>query len=626
MRNYILYAALLLAIFVGISGASVVGSSYIHAPAVILQYNKGELTIIKLTVTNGNGTILITGPNVTGNSTLLSAKNAVDAASSYLNMNKSGYDFNYTIENVSNVSGPSAGMAMALLAISAFKHIPLQNNLTVTGTISSNGSVGEIGGIYEKINAAALNGVTYAIVPYAPNGSFEDMLYYITQLTFGVPLVQVSNLTQAFGPASHYNSSYINTHLTKYNPYIFYNLSTLPEAEVNCSNGCNQSRLEALANFTLSMVENQANNVSQNSIFRNISNLMQQNINQSITLKNKGYYYLAADIGFLQDINGVGFLDIKMPRSQAQRVIDNTSALCQGLSSPQMTNKNYEYVIGGNLRALWGNYIISQDMSTYNATNSDTDSVIYALIYAQQAQAWCKSAAFMYNQSSAIGGTPVIDSTTIQKQAYANLLSDMQYGFIANNTKNPVQAYQDGSYECAMPGNECLYMITALQAYLNKSYATSLIDSSYVSAMFNSAYIQSSQNMTAVSINGILSNATFGVWASQFGREAQFYLYQANIANNNSLKTSYLSSAYSSALLAEYMSSDMRSISSSFIAQQNVSSTQTGTLIFAQIDNILFIIFILIILLIVLVIFNIVLSLSILRRIPKNQSKKKIKR
>ena len=264
-----------------------IGNAQIHAPAVILQYNKGTLTIISLNITKGNGSIMVSGPNVTGNSTIFSANTAVAAASKYLKIDMNNYNFNYHIYNVTNVSGPSAGTAMALLVISAYTHKPIPNNVTVTGTISYNGTVGEIGGVYDKINAAALNGITYAIVPYAQNGSFENMLYYITQQKFGVPLDQVSNLSQAANFIFNYNEPTIIAHKTVYNPFTYYNLTNLSNANISCSNNCSSFAIEQLANFTLGMVENQTINISNINYFRNISSSMEENLNQSKIISKK---------------------------------------------------------------------------------------------------------------------------------------------------------------------------------------------------------------------------------------------------------------------------------------------------------------------------------------------------
>ena len=59
-----------------------VGSAEIHAPAVILQTNRGALTTINLNITRGNGNVSIFGPQSIGSSTIESAITASKYASS----------------------------------------------------------------------------------------------------------------------------------------------------------------------------------------------------------------------------------------------------------------------------------------------------------------------------------------------------------------------------------------------------------------------------------------------------------------------------------------------------------------------------------------------------------------
>ena len=177
--------------------AAVVGTSTISAPAVILENNTGEMTVISLTITTGNGTVRILGPQHVGNSTLYSAETAARYAAVVSHLNVSGYDFNYTIYNSSNVTGPSGGAALTLLAISALQHRRLSSNITITGTISPNGSIGEIGGAYDKAGAAARSGMAAILVPNASFDAFEEKEYLLAQSYYHIPLIQVANITEA---------------------------------------------------------------------------------------------------------------------------------------------------------------------------------------------------------------------------------------------------------------------------------------------------------------------------------------------------------------------------------------------------------------------------------------------
>ena len=86
---------------------------------------------------------------------------------------------------------------MTLLTLSGIEQKPLFGNFTVTGTINPDGSVGTIGGVYDKIQAAKSVGSEFILVPYVNNTTSEYLLYYLSQQTYSTPVIEVKNITQA---------------------------------------------------------------------------------------------------------------------------------------------------------------------------------------------------------------------------------------------------------------------------------------------------------------------------------------------------------------------------------------------------------------------------------------------
>ena len=214
--------------------AGLVGTASIEAPAVIIQNNTGSLTPINVTVTTGNGTVSVSGPPNVANSTYDSAEEAAAYAANYLQLNRSRYDFYYVIDSQGNVSGPSAGAAMTVIAISALSGRHILDNFTMTGTISENGSIGEIGGVYDKVGAAKRAGLSFVLVPWAGTSGIESEIYALVQATYNIPLIQVANVSQAFYYGVHgINAS---TPRTNYSAYTPYDLSAVPVAPLQCSN------------------------------------------------------------------------------------------------------------------------------------------------------------------------------------------------------------------------------------------------------------------------------------------------------------------------------------------------------------------------------------------------------
>ncbi len=544
MRNHIalIFIAFgIIQLLTGLTAAATIGTSYVHAPAVILQNNTGILTTISLTISNGTGTTSVVGPAEVGNSTIKSATTAAIYASEFLNKNYSNYNFTYRINDINaNVSGPSAGMAMTLLGVSAFTGIGLPSDFTLTGTISPNGNVGEVGGVYDKMAAAKAAGMRFALVPKVSNASFENELYYIIEKTFNMPLIQVSNISQASDYALYGRS--IAGEQTAFNPYIGYNVSKIPDATLNCSNSCNISRFAELSNFTYNLTGNAISKLSAEPGFYNVSRRFSAMLNQSGALSAKGYYYLSADLSFLDYLNVFTFLHHNTNKAEGLSTLTNIGAYCSNLTAPQITNANYEYVIGGELRQSWANYTLNATIGTYNLTAIDTDGVLRDIYEGASASGWCSAANFMYGIASNINGTHVIFSKNVKDAAASR---------ISNATKYPG-----------------LYLATSLSAYRQGNYPLALLDSDYAIALgsIGRYYNLSTQNLTSDATR-LAYNSTYGIWATEFGNEALFYVHEAGINGANAtLAHSDALDAYQSAMLASMLGNSTRLLDNSMIA------------------------------------------------------------
>lgn len=76
------------------------------------------------------------------------------------------YDYFFDINSsAAVVDGPSAGAAMALLIISMLTDKPLRNDVSITGTINLDGSVGAVGGVFEKAEFASKAGIKLFMIP-----------------------------------------------------------------------------------------------------------------------------------------------------------------------------------------------------------------------------------------------------------------------------------------------------------------------------------------------------------------------------------------------------------------------------------------------------------------------------
>ncbi|QXE89408.1 endopeptidase La [Geomonas subterranea] len=140
----------------------------------------GEVLFVEATVMKGKGGLTLTGQ--LGDV----MKESVQAALSYIRSKTAELnipeDFSSTIDIHVHVpagaipkDGPSAGVTMATALVSALTKIPVRKEVAMTGEITLRGKVLPIGGLKEKILAAARLGVTTVIIPVQNKKDLEDV-------------------------------------------------------------------------------------------------------------------------------------------------------------------------------------------------------------------------------------------------------------------------------------------------------------------------------------------------------------------------------------------------------------------------------------------------------------------
>ena len=90
--------------------------------------------------------------------------------------------------------GPSAGIALCIAIISAFKNNPAKQNVAMTGEITLNGKVLPIGGLKEKLLAAIRYGIKKVLIPEKNKGAFSELPVTIKRK---IDVIFVSHLEDA---------------------------------------------------------------------------------------------------------------------------------------------------------------------------------------------------------------------------------------------------------------------------------------------------------------------------------------------------------------------------------------------------------------------------------------------
>lgn len=168
--------------------------------------SRGGVATLNLVIREGNGGVFLDTFPLTKSSTQISMRFAQQTACQELNLDCSNLDFFYTIRSAKGIiGGPSAGAAATILTAAVLENKKLNKSVAMTGTINSGGMVGSVGGLKEKISAAAEKNFSKVLIPKGTailkeNNSSINLIDYGKNLSTEV--IEVGTLNEAL---SHFN-------------------------------------------------------------------------------------------------------------------------------------------------------------------------------------------------------------------------------------------------------------------------------------------------------------------------------------------------------------------------------------------------------------------------------------
>jgi uncharacterized protein len=147
----------------------------VFAPAVAKTSKgyRGVASIVTVTIQNGSecsGRVFVETVPLTQIDMQGSARLAVMVACTVTGIDISDYDFFFVVRTSAPViGGPSAGAVMTISTISALENWTIDNKTMITGMINPDGSIGPVGGIVAKLDAAHDVGATRFLIPKGQN-------------------------------------------------------------------------------------------------------------------------------------------------------------------------------------------------------------------------------------------------------------------------------------------------------------------------------------------------------------------------------------------------------------------------------------------------------------------------
>ena len=162
----------------------------------------GSAADLYLEIKPGSGRVFLETFPLSKLDTQISTRFAKDVACDYLDVNCESYDFFYTIKADSSIiGGPSAGAALSILTSAMLKDLPIDEKISVTGTINSGGLIGPVGGLKAKIDAAAQKNITKVIIPLGERFVKEQNNFTLDLQDYGrkykIEVIEAADLSEA---------------------------------------------------------------------------------------------------------------------------------------------------------------------------------------------------------------------------------------------------------------------------------------------------------------------------------------------------------------------------------------------------------------------------------------------
>jgi len=217
-RKHVLFLTLVLALLIVANLAAsiaatqssyyrVVGVELFRVPAVYIEDGvyRGAISNLSVTVVvPGSGLVYFSAEPLTELDTQAAARIAAIIATLVAGKDYSGYDYLIRLEAESPVvGGPSASGATAVAILAALTGAKLPLDASMTGMINPDGTIGPVGGIPQKLRAAARAGAKLFLVPKGqlrvedPNtGEVVDLR--VLGASLGVEVVEVGSIVEAY--------------------------------------------------------------------------------------------------------------------------------------------------------------------------------------------------------------------------------------------------------------------------------------------------------------------------------------------------------------------------------------------------------------------------------------------
>jgi len=463
--------------------------------AAVMEDGTGAIVPLEVEIRPGSGQMYTSIVPKTGMATQASQEEAIKYAFGGKN---SECDVFFRIKangGTPFVDGPSAGTAMALGLIAALENQSVRSDLVITGTISADGKVGDVGGIVEKAVASAKAGKMGILTPK------QQIYEHIVLSTLGRDYTftgrEVGSIDEAKMIAFAPSGTKIEEKFEIKSTPLPANLQPIEKDE----------DLQVFALITQNQINAAKKDVedsrlaASNGELAKFKKYIEDEIAKDEKLNEMGYVYTGANNAFLLGMD-TEFLKVGARSIDLEGSRKDVAACLSRIRMPEKNAENFYWVTGANLRRLWGERKL-EDTATLMKETEVKYPLLREMLFAN---GWCEVAAQLAVAKNSPG-------ETINESALAKLADEKI-------------KWAQSALEKNEPDSDALWHLeVAKSAYGKGKYSEAIFDATYAGTMVL-ARKEMMENPAAASANAsvLIEEGRDSLWGKIYFGQAK-YIY-----------------------------------------------------------------------------------------------------
>lgn len=484
-------------------------ASRLRIPAVDASEG-GVLVGVEVSASNGSGVVYTSTEPLTGVETQASEKTAVAVAAESSGVDEGECDVFFRVVSSGAtrwVDGPSGGAAFALLAYSAFEQKDFRKGFTATGTIESDGRIGQVGGIIPKTRAALEAGYSVFIVPEQEFSSKIMLLSLMER--WPIKVVEARDFEELKKLA------FSEGEITK--SFSFAPREWVEVEAIEARQGVFDEAFKEIVRGLMRDARQRVGMLSSSSSQQAFTNYLENELEISEKLYEKNFVYSSGNTAFLAGIDAgmvaygdLGARELETKARNAAECLKSVD-LRAGLNS-----ENFEWRAGGRVRLNWaGKKLLEASERGFDSADEQLQGLNDILF----AEGWCETAQKISELK--VEGSEV-DEGELEEFALARL-EDADALLSA-------EAAEDMDFEEAR-----WHLEAASDAFEEGDFGASVFDSAmalsyakFVKSFNDSAASEQLLEQAESSVNSSLSS----FWARAYQTQALYYLRKGNDSGN----------------------------------------------------------------------------------------------